>query len=398
MEILNETLDIGGLLQEKVPSRVIQDGKINEQRLLEIEKESQRNPEDSEKQNLYRSALGESVQWHLKQNHQAAALSVLEHYLLLEPEDLQANLALSWLQIRQGQYQQAENTLSRAKIKNENSSELNYLLGMAYYMQDKNSQASRALRQSLELKYRPQIEQLLKKVDQENWAENEYKQASSLHFVIRYEGNETNQTLGEGILGSLEKSFSELENQLNFSPREAIAVVLYPDEVFRDVTKTPSWVSALNDGKIRFPIKGLSTIDGNVQQILKHELTHSFIRLKSGGNCPLWLNEGLAQYLSGDTSRQFLPMAKQMLAQKRIPLLSSMQGSFMSMAAAQVVWAYQESLLATEFVAKTHGIEDIQRLLHLTGVTGNFERAARTILRKGYPELQQEFEDYIQSQ
>jgi len=128
---------------------------------------------------------------------------------------------------------------------------------------------------------RPEVESLLKKIQQENLAENDFKQANSLHFVVRYEGSESNRALGQGILASLERSFTELENQLDYSPRDSIAVVLYPDEVFQDVTKMPGWVGALNDGKIRFPIKGLTFVDDTVRGILKHELTHSFIRLKT---------------------------------------------------------------------------------------------------------------------
>ena len=112
--------------------------------------------------------------------------------------------------------------------------------------------------------------------------EDNFRQASSLHFLVKYEGNHDHEALGNAILASLEKSYAELGAALDYSPRESIAVILYPDEVFRDVTRTPEWVSALNDGKIRLPLKGISQVDRDLQQMLKHELTHSFIRLKTG--------------------------------------------------------------------------------------------------------------------
>lgn len=157
----------------------------------------------------------------------------------------------------------------------------------------------------------------------------------------------------------------------------------------------PGWVGALNDGKIRFPIKGLTVVDDTVRGILKHELTHSFIRLKTAGNCPLWLNEGLAQYLSGDSSRSFLSLAKQAIAQKRFPALGQLEGPFIGMAADRAAWAYQESLLATEFLMKSFGLTDVQKLLENTGRTGSFAQGLRTILRRDYAELQREFEDYV---
>ena len=36
--------------------------------------------------------------------------------------------------------------------------------------------------------------------------------------------------------------------------------------------------------------------------MLKHELTHSFVRLITLGHCPTWFNEGLAQLEEGSTS------------------------------------------------------------------------------------------------
>jgi hypothetical protein len=269
---------------------------------------------------------------------------------------------------------------------------------MVYYHQDKNELASRTLRQSLQLRYRPEVEQLLKKVEQENRAENDYRQANTLHFVLRYEGSAANQALGQGILASLEQSFSELERQLDFSPRALVAVVLYPDEVFHDVTRTPGWVGALNDGKIRFPIKGLSLVDEKVRKILKHELTHSFIRQKTNGNCPLWLNEGLAQHLSGDTSQQFVSLAKQAIAENRFTSLDKLEGSFLGLGVAQAAWAYQESLLAAEFLVKSYGLGDVQILLDRIGQTGSFQTGLKATLRKDYFELQQEFEQYVKLQ
>jgi tetratricopeptide (TPR) repeat protein len=397
VEVLDETLNLGDATGVDVPE-VINDGQLDQNRLTAIRNEFQLRPASAERKSRYQKALRDAIHWQIKRNDLAAALSSMEDYLRLDPENLQANLTLAWLLIKRAQYPQAENVLLRARVQNNHSAELHYLLGTVYYQQDRNDLAVRELQQSLDQRYRPEVESLLKKIQQENLAENEFKQANSLHFVVRYEGSETNQALGQAILASLERSFTELANQLNYSPHDSIAVVLYPDEVFQDVTKMPGWVGALNDGKIRFPMKGLTRVDDTVRAILKHELTHSFIRLKTAGNCPLWLNEGLAQYLSGDSSRSFLPLAKQAVAQKRFPELRNLEGPFIGMAADRAAWAYQESLMATEFLMKSHGLTDVQRLLENTGQTGSFVTALRFALRRDYTELQREFEEYVQKQ
>jgi len=391
VEVLDEALKLTGLDD----SEVIRDGQLDQTRLTVIENEFRLQPASVERRLAYQKALQDIVHWQINRNDLGSALSSIDSYLKLDPDNLQANLTLSWLLIRRGQYPQAENVLLKSRIQNNHSPELHYLLGTVYYREDKNALAVRELQQSLDQRYRPEVESLLKKIQQENLAENDFKQVNSLHFVVRYEGNESNQALGQGILASLERSFADLEIQLNYSPRDSITVVLYPDEVFQDVTKMPGWVGALNDGKIRFPIKGLTVVDDTVRGILKHELTHSFIRLKTAGNCPLWLNEGLAQYLSGDSSRSFLSLAKQAIAQKRFPALGQLEGPFIGMAADRAAWAYQESLLATEFLMKSFGLTDVQKLLENTGRTGSFAQGLRTILRRDYAELQREFEDYV---
>jgi hypothetical protein len=397
VEVLAETLNLGEATSIADPE-VIRDGQVDQNRLTTIEKAFRLQPANAERRLRYQKALRDLIQWQIKSNDLGSALRSMDSYLQLVPDSLQANLTLAWLLIKQGHYSQAENVLVKSRVHNSRSAELQYLLGTVYYHQDRNALAVKELQLSLNLRYRPEVELLLKKIQQENEAEIEFKQANSLHFVVRYEGSENNRALGQGILASLEQSFSELENQLNYSPRDSIAVVLYPDEVFQDVTKMPGWVGALNDGKIRFPIKGLSYVDSTVRAMLKHELTHSFIRLKTAGNCPLWLNEGLAQYLSGNSSRSFLPTAKQAILQQRFPALSQLEGPFIGMQAERAAWAYQESLLAAEFLMKSYGLSDVQKLLEGIGRTGSFMTGLRIALRLEYGDLQKEFEDYVQRQ
>jgi tetratricopeptide (TPR) repeat protein len=395
---LQKGLSVESLGPSNEASGIVLDGKLDHQKLRDIESEARRNPRDTEKQTRYKNALVELTNFELKNRDQAAALRSLQEYLSLDPTHLQANLALASLYLKQGQYSQAENILSQAEVKHNQSSELYYLLATACYLQDKNDRARRALRRSLDLGFRPEADQLLKKIDGENSAESDFKQAGSLHFVLKYEGTETNQALAREILVTLERSFAELESTLNFSPREAIAVVLYTGEVFRDVTRTPSWVGALNDGKIRLPIKGITRVDDGLSRILKHELTHSFVRLKTRAACPVWLNEGLAQYLSGDSAQGVVPLFKRAISENQFIALHQLEMPFVNLSLAEATWAYQESLLAVEFLAKAYGMGDLQRVLEQNGNSPNFETALKQALRIDHAELQKLFEEYVMKQ
>ena len=322
VEVLEKTIEIGPSLKTSTRSGVVLEGVLNLKLLEAMQAQSRKNVSDREIQAQYRNALVEVINWHWGRNEWSAAEERLDQYLQFEPESFEAGLLKASIYVKKGAYKQAETILLQLGVKNPNSAELSYLLGMTYYLQDKNEAAYRYLKMSLASGFRPDVDQLLKKIENENRTENEYKQSNSLHFIVRYEGTDSNRMLYQDILKSLEQSYQELERSLNYSPKETLVVVLYPDEVFQDITKSPGWVGAMNDGKIRFPIKGLSRVDSSVQKILKHELTHSFIRTKAGGNCPLWLNEGLAQFFGGDSSHQFRLVAKQALIQQKLPSLS----------------------------------------------------------------------------
>jgi len=85
----------------------------------------------------------------------------------------------------------------------------------------------------------------------------------------------------------------------NHLPSSVIVVILYPAQAFHEVTGTPSWTGGIFDGKIRVPIGGLHRMTDSLRRVLTHELTHSFVTSKSGGNASRWMQEGLAQLEEG---------------------------------------------------------------------------------------------------
>ena len=165
-------------------------------------------------------------------------------------------------------------------------------------------------------------------------------------------------------------------------------MILYPDEVFRDVTRTPEWVSALNDGKIRLPLKGISQVDRDLQQMLKHELTHSFIRLKTGDSCPVWLNEGLAPFWPASPGRDFLPIFKKAVAEGKLPPLMTFEAPFLTLPPQLTGWAYKQSAVAVELLMNTYGMQDIQRLLGQAGKSADFGTVLKAVLHSDYSGLQ----------
>ena len=160
------------------------------------------------------------------------------------------------------------------------------VLGYAQQACDRTKEAMASWKHSLELRPDPAVQQFLAKAQREQNAETDFAQRESSHFVLHYEGQQTSEAFREQILAALESDYDDLARDLGTPPRDNILVTLYTEQAFFDVTRAPSWTGALNDGKFRIPISGLSSMTPELARVLKHELAHSFINQISAGPLP----------------------------------------------------------------------------------------------------------------
>jgi len=161
------------------------------------------------------------------------------------------------------------------------------------------------------------------------------------------------------------------------------------------VTQAPAWTSALNDGKIRIPISGISAVTPALAHVLRHELTHSFIAQITHGRAPTWLNEGIAQVEEGRSSAQFGPRLAALYASGRQVPLSQFEASFQGYSSAEAAVAYAESLAAVEYIRDNYGWSDVARLLKRLSEGQSVESALRSTIRCGYAELETELTAYL---
>jgi tetratricopeptide (TPR) repeat protein len=268
------------------------------------------------------------------------------------------------------------------------------VLGYAQFASDRNREAMRSWKRSLELRPDATVQQFLAKAEREASAEANFSQNESSHFTIRYEGSRTPESLRRDLTAVLESDYDDLTRQLGVAPRN-IAVVLYTDQAFFDVTQAPSWSGAVNDGKLRIPVQGLESVSSDLARVLKHELAHSFINQLAGGRCPQWLNEGVAQALEPKSvSRHGSQLAALYQAEHEIPL-NTLEGSFMRLSPAEAMLAYDESLAAVEYINDTYGISDIRRLLERLGQGSSTETALRSTIHSDYGQLESEVGKYL---
>lgn len=268
------------------------------------------------------------------------------------------------------------------------------ILGYAQFAADRNQDAIRTLKRALEIRPDPAVQQLLAKAERQATAQTNYSERESSHFTLHYEGQKSSESLRGQLLAALESDYDDLVRDLGVTPRSSIPVVLYTDQAFFDVTQAPSWSGAINDGKLQIPIRGLDSVTPELAHVLKHELAHSFINQLTGGRCPQWLNEGIAQLVEPKMLSNGGVLAKLYGAQQQIPL-NMLEGTFVRFSGVQATLAYAESLAATQYIADSYGMSDLQRILQKLGEGSSTEAALRAVLHSDYGQLETEISKYL---
>ena len=268
------------------------------------------------------------------------------------------------------------------------------VLGFVYYKNGRTREAIAALKKSLQLRSDDGVRRLLNKMENESHTEADFREQESNHFIMRYEGAETAGGLRSQILETLEDAYRTIDSDLGGSPRN-VYVSLYTDQAYFDVTQAPAWSSALNDGKLRIPISGLRSMTPELSGVLRHELTHSFVRQVSHGQCPGWLNEGIAQVEQGRTTAPIGNRLAALYASGHQIPLNQLEAQFSSFSSAEAHVAYAESLAAAEYIRNTYGMPSVQQILERLGQGQSVETALRSTIHAGYAELETQIADYL---
>jgi len=263
------------------------------------------------------------------------------------------------------------------------------VLGYAQFAAGRNRDAIQSWKKSLALRPDATIQGMLLKAERETSAETDYSERATSHFVLRYEGSQSSGVFRDQLLSTLESHYQDLVHIFGSEPRSSVQVVLYTSQAFFDVTRAPTWIGALNDGKLRIPLHGVDSVTPELSRIVRHELTHTFVNQLSAGRCPAWLNEGIAQMLEPRTLvSQGVRLTQLFKAEREIPL-NMLERGFGSFSTEEAVLAYDESLLAANYLNARYGMGDIVAVLKRIGQGDSVESAFRVIVHSDYGRLEE---------
>jgi hypothetical protein len=374
---------------EDLASKVVHDGKVDTDVLAALEKEG--------KTDLTAAAYFLAGKHEFEHNNLAQARRYFDRALQAQPDSSTILDYYAMALVRSGSAEAAVSYAERSVRANPDSADAFTVLGFVQFSRDHTSEAIRAWKRSLKLRPDTAIERYLAKAQREATTEADFSQHESSHFTLRYEGKQTSEQFRRELLAALDSDYDDLVRDLGVAPRNSIPVVLYTEQAFFDVTQAPSWSGAVNDGKLRIPVSGVSSMTSELARVLKHELAHSFVSQITGGRCPTWLNEGVAQAMEPrNVSPNGRLLAQLFKTQRHIPY-NALEGSFMRFNNLEATVAYAESLAAVEYISDTYGMSDVQRLLQRLGEGSSTEAALRSTIHSDYGQLESEVGQYLAS-
>ena len=310
------------------------------------------------------------------------------------PEDPAMLLELAYVYLRRSEFKQSLEYLERAKRYSPKNPDVYKLEGWTYYGLNRPDQAATEWKKSLALRPDPEVQAALDKAIRDKAEEENYRENESAHFQLKYNGT-AEPGLAREVLHTLEGHYQQIESELNFSPPDPIGVVLYTGEGFADITRAPGWVGALNDGRIRVPVQGLTGVDSELSRILRHELTHSFIQQKTHSRAPTWLQEGMAQWMEGKRSDENAAVLVQVYDAEQAAPLGQLEGSWMRLPGPMASYAYAWALANIEYIVQTQGMGDIERILDRLAAGTATEQAVREVLHDNYDDLMKATAEYL---
>jgi tetratricopeptide (TPR) repeat protein len=191
------------------------------------------------------------------------------------------------------------------------------------------------------------------------------------HFTVLFEGP-ADEALARRAVDLLEDAYWRVGTALYTFPDQLITVVLYTQQQFRDITRSPDWAAGMYDGRIRVPMRGALARPEELERVLVHEFTHALVRSIAPRNVPTWLNEGLAVLFEPeglDWARRELARTEARVSAERL------SRSFASFSGNDARLAYAQSATAANRLIELTGAAAVVGLLQDLAQGEAFETA-----------------------
>ena len=153
--------------------------------------------------------------------------------------------------------------------------------------------------------------------------------------------------------------YYNLEQVFGDIPAMNIQVHFLPEAEYYKETGAPEWTNAIfYKNEIMVPVRDSFDVEA-LNRTIRHEFTHAVVDELSGGKCPGWLDEGLAQWAEGTENPALEPALRKWLANSEPVSLNLLSGGFTGLPNAMVPAAYAQSLFAANALISTFGFDKL---------------------------------------
>ncbi len=183
---------------------------------------------------------------------------------------------------------------------------------MAAWKSDDPQRALIYWKNSLAMTPNPDLERLYHRVEKETNGDQSTAKLYGLRVLLRYDAALVPVETARLMVAALDQEFQRVSAELGCTASERLVAIVQSRDAYHKSTDAAEWNGGQFDGRIRVPVAGGQGMDAALLRIFGHESTHACLSMM--GRWPAWLQEGLAQKLSGDTMPAGLRMKLEKMA------------------------------------------------------------------------------------
>jgi tetratricopeptide (TPR) repeat protein len=246
---------------------------------------------------------------------------------------------------------QALELLEPAAKRHSNDPNVLLLTGLAAYRSDQLRAALDYWKQSLDLAPNDALARVYERVRREADADHSGEKLLGMHIALRYEGQALPSDTARAILSTLDEDYSRIAGQLGCSSDERIVAIVQSRDAYLRGTGAAEWSGGEYDGRIHIAWTEGKEVGPQMRRALAHELVHACLTSIPSGSAPwpAWLQEGLAQKLSGDQlSPASRDQLRQLAAARQIPRLEDLHQDWSHLSIENARLAYNLALAAAD--------------------------------------------------
>jgi hypothetical protein len=249
------------------------------------------------------------------------------------------------------------------------------LAGLAAYRADEVRAALDYWKISLDLAPNEALSRIYEDAQREAAADASNQKLYGVHIALRYDNRSLPLDSARSLLATLDDTYSRVSAQLGCSSDEPVVAIVRSRESYLRVTGAAEWSGGHFDGRVHIAAppdiaapdgSGGMEVGSQMQRELTHELVHACLMSIPSGPAPwpAWLQEGLAQKLSGDTLPPWVrEHLRKLVATYGIPRLETLGEDWSNMNRQKAVAAYDLALAAADAIYDPHSRYRINEIL-----------------------------------